>query len=147
MMEIDSAMTTNLLLFSNAVLLAAAAIAILRFRSQARRFEKFWDSPTGVSLADEQALKAQPENMLPESRPDPELERRVAELQSVVRTLAKNKPSVPEAVESSLPIENAVRMAKHGASIDDLIRNCGLNIGEAQLMRKLHGKAANAPTA
>ena len=95
----------------------------------------------------EQALKAQPENMLPESRPDPELERRVAELQSVVRTLAKNKPSVPEAVESSLPIENAVRMAKHGASIDDLIRNCGLNIGEAQLMRKLHGKAANAPTA
>jgi hypothetical protein len=31
-------------------------------------------------------------------------------------------------------------MARHGASIDDLIRSCGLNIGEAQLMRKLHGK-------
>ena len=145
-MDIDSEMTTNLLLFANAALLAAAAIALLRFRRQARRFEVFWDSPTGVSLADEQALKAQPDKR-PVPQPDPELERRVAELQSVVRTLATKKQAVPEPLEGSLPIENAVRMARHGASIDDLIRNCGLNIGEAQLMRKLHGKAANAPTA
>ena len=145
-MSIDSALTTNLLLFSNAALLAAATIALLRFRSQARRFEKFWDSPTGVSLADEQALKAQPEPR-PELQPDPELERRVAELQSVVRTLASKNAIAREPAEPGLPIENAVRMAKRGASIDDLIRNCGLNIGEAQLMRKLHGKAANAPTA
>ena len=145
-MSIDSALTTNLLLFSNAALLAAATIALLRFRSQARRFEKFWDSPTGVSLADEQALKAQPEPR-PAPQPDPELERRVAELQSVVRTLASKNAIAREPAEPGLPIENAVRMAKRGASIDDLIRNCGLNIGEAQLMRKLHGKAANAPTA
>jgi hypothetical protein len=37
-----------------------------------------------------------------------------------------------------------MRMAKLGASIDDLTRNCGLNIGEAQLMQKLHGKARAA---
>ncbi len=139
-------MTMNLLLFSNAVLLAAATIALVRFRAQARRFEKFWDSPTGVSLADEQALKAQPPTR-PEPQSDAELERRVAELQSVVRTLAKQGPAVREPVEPGLPIENAVRMAKHGASIDDLIRNCGLNIGEAQLMRKLHGKTQSASTA
>ena len=60
-MMIDSETLTKLLLFSNAVLLGAATIALVRFRSQARRFEKFWDSPTGVSLADEQALKAQPQ--------------------------------------------------------------------------------------
>jgi len=27
-----------------------------------------------------------------------------------------------------------------GASVDELVRNCGLNIGEAKLMQKLHGK-------
>ena len=139
-------MTMNLLLFSNAVLLGAATIALVRFRTQARRFEKFWDSPTGVSFADEQALKAQPPAR-PGPQTDAELERRVAELQSVVRTLAKQGPGVREPVEPGLPIENAVRMAKHGASIDDLIRSCGLNIGEAQLMRKLHGKTQSAATA
>ena len=146
MMMIDSETMTNLLLFSNAVLLGAATIALVRFRSQARRFEKFWDSPTGVSLADEQALNAQPKPT-PEPRRNPELERRVAELQSVVRSLAKQDPTPREPVEPGLPIENAVRMAKHGASIDDLIRSCGLNIGEAQLMRKLHGKTQSASTA
>ena len=139
MMEITSEMTTNLLLIANAVMLAAATIAIIRFRHQARRFEKFWDSPTGVSLADTQSLNAR---TAPAS--DPELEKRVAELQSVVTALAKKKQAVREPADANVPIENAVRMAKHGASIDELIRGCGLNIGEAQLMRKLHGKAQAA---
>lgn len=140
-MEITTTMTTNLLLFSNAALLAAAVIAIVRFRSQARRFEKFWDSPTGVSLADTQSLSAGSGR-----QSNPQLEKRVAELQSVVKTLAKKDHVVHESTDSNLPIENAVRMARHGASIDELIRNCGLNIGEAQLMRKLHGKAQAATT-
>lgn len=138
-MDMTNEMTMNLLLIANAVLLAAAAIAIVRFRNQARRFEKFWDSPTGVSMADTQSL-----NALPEPAPNPQLERRVAELQSVVKTLARKGREVREPADTNLPIENAVRMAKHGASIDDLIRSCGLNIGEAQLMRKLHGKAQAA---
>ena len=134
MMNITDAFITNMLLIANAALLAAAVIAIVRFRKQARRFEKFWDSPTGVSLADTQSLKSQPQ-------PTPQLEKRVAELQSVVRTLAKKEPVRRKPAESKLPIENAVRMARHGASIDELIRSCGLNLGEAQLLRKLHGKA------
>jgi len=129
-------MATNLLLFANATMLAAATIAIVRFRQQARRFEKFWDSPTGVSIADTQSLQVQ---SAPAS--NPKLEKRVAELQSVVRTLAKSAQSRGEPDNNAMPIENAVRMARHGASIDELIRNCGLSIGEAQLMRKLHGKA------
>jgi len=141
MMEITTAMTTNLLLIANAVLLAAAAIALVRFRHQARRFEKFWDSPTGVSLADTQALDAKSSGEQPPQQSNPQLERRVSELQTVVRTLARKEQAVCESADNNLPIENAVRMARHGASIDDLIRSCGLNIGEAQLMRKLHGKA------
>jgi hypothetical protein len=137
MMNIATELTTNLLLLANAVLLGLAAIALVRFRHQARRFESFWNSPSGVSLADTQSLQA---NSQPQS--DPQLEKRVAELQSVVKSLATQNVSKPEANEAvGFPIENAVRMAKHGASIDELIRSCGLNIGEAQLMRKLHGTA------
>lgn len=142
MMDMTNIMAANLLLLANAVLLAAAAIAIVRFRKQCRRFEKFWDSPTGAALVDPRpaTVTAAPQPQR-RTQPNPQLENRVAELQSVVRTLAKNGQSVREPVESNLPIENAVRMAKHGASIDELIRSCGLNIGEAQLMCKLHGKS------
>ena len=135
-MDITDTFVTNMLLIANAAMLAAAVIAITRFCKQARRFEKFWDSPAGVSLADTQALEARPK-----ASPDPELEKRVAELQSAVRSMAEKERVVPKETDSRLPIENAVRMAKHGASIEDLMRSCGLNIGEAQLMRKLHGQA------
>jgi hypothetical protein len=139
MMDITNTFVTNMLLIANAAMLAAAVIAITRFRKQARRFEKFWDSPAGVSLADTQALEAQ-------SKPpaDPELEKRITELQRAVGSLAMNDRIERKDNERRLPIENAVRMAKHGASIEDLMRSCGLNIGEAQLMRKLHGQARAA---
>ena len=135
MMDITDTFVTNMLLIANAAMLAAAVIAIIRFRHQARRFEKFWDSPAGVSLADTRALEAQPQPAT-----DPDLEKRIAELQNVVRSLARKEQVVSQDSESRLPIENAVRMAKRGASIEDLMRSCGLNIGEAQLMRKLHGQ-------
>jgi len=61
MMDITDTFVTNMLLIANAAMLAAAVIAITRFRKQARRFEKFWDSPAGVSLADTQALEARPQ--------------------------------------------------------------------------------------
>lgn len=135
-MEISDTTNLYLLLISNAALLAAAGIALARFQKQFRRFEQFWNSPTGASLADRAPVDAQ---LRPQA--NRHLERRVTELQSVVKTLAKKeqRPKVP--VDVRLPIENAVRMARHGASIDDLVRSCGMNIGEAQLMRKLHGKA------
>ncbi len=136
-MDISTTFTTNLLLIANAAMLAAAAIAIIRFRQQARRFEKFWESPVGAAMAETEALNAQNN-----SAPDPELSRKVSELQSVVWKLAQKAPVAEQAPKKQLPIENAVRMAKHGASIGELMRSCGLTIGEAQLMRKLHGKNA-----
>lgn len=139
MMNIPDAMILYLLLIANASLLAAAGIALVRYQKQFRRFERFWCSPTGATLADTRASHIPP---LPQT--SPQLERRVMELQSVVKTLAKKEQKPTATVEGSLPIENAVRMAKHGASIDELIRNCGLNIGEAKLMRKLHCNAHEA---
>jgi Protein of unknown function (DUF2802) len=139
MMDITNNMTLELLLIANASLVAACCIALTRFRRQALRFEKFWDSPTGASIADAQ-LHAQPSQV----QTDPELAARVAELQSVVRTLALKSRPGQQNVENKLPIENAVRMARSGASLNDLIRSCGLNIGEAELLRKLHGNASVA---
>ena len=46
-----------------------------------------------------------------------------------------------------LPIDNAIRMAKQGASVADLTRSCGLNLGEAELMKKLHGRNRRAAAA
>lgn len=124
------------LVIANAVLLAAAAIAVVRMQRQMRRFERFWNSPTGASLVNREPVREQPR-----PQANRHLERRVTELQSVVRTLAQREQPSIKPVDGSLPIENAVRMARHGASIDELVRNCGLNIGEARLMQKLHSKA------
>ncbi len=139
MMNISETTTLYLLLISNAAMLAAACIAVVRFQKQCRRIELFWNSPTGAYLAD----KA-PGDGTSQPAANPQLENRVIELQNVVRKLVNRDAREPPPVDGSLPIENAVRMARHGASIDDLIRSCGLNIGEAQLMQKLHGKAQAA---
>lgn len=143
-MEITDDMIMNLLLIANASLVAACSIALLRFRKQARRFEQFWESPTGVSIADTQSLQAESAARPAPAPTDPCLEQRVAELQAVVRGLAQKSQPAAHTVDGRLPIENAVRMARGGASIDELIRSCGLSIGEAQLLCKLHGKAGRA---
>ena len=128
------------LLASNATLLAIAAVAVIRFERRWQRLESFWDSPTGAALseADEDELHEQ-------LRATARLEQRLGELQRTVKLLdIKKAPEERPPVERNLPIENAVRMARLGASVEDLTRNCGLNVGEAQLMMKLHGKAAVA---
>jgi hypothetical protein len=35
----------------------------------------------------------------------------------------------------------AIRLARSGASSEDLMSNCGLSLGEAELVRRLHGTA------
>ena len=51
----------------------------------------------------------------------------------------ERKSEQPTAVQlPSLPLDKAVRLAQSGASIAELSKRCGLNNGEAMLMRKLH---------
>ena len=136
-----------LLLLANLLLVCAVGLGLVRFLRRCDEFERFWESPTGVALADE----AEGDEHL---RISQRLEQRVGELQKVVRILAAHngKPSKPSAAPPPgpariLPIDNAVRMARQGATVEDLTRSCGLNIGEAKLMQKLHGKARAASTA
>lgn len=149
--------TLYLVIASQALLLAAACIVLLKFQRRFREIEDFWNSPTGAMLADEQQ-DALEEQELP---PQPyimtvgteealleklKLDQRVNELQRKLAELVeqhseqKSRPAIE--FERSLPIEHALRLAKNGASVEDLTRTCGLNIGEARLLRKLHGRAA-----
>lgn len=125
-----------LLLAANALLLAIAGIALSRFERRCKRIEEFWDSPTGTALADDGDVEMR-EQMQATRR----LEQRLGELHRAVKVMEIKAPQQPPLAERRMPIENAVRMARQGASVEELTRNCGLNIGEARLMRKLHGKA------
>jgi hypothetical protein len=136
-----------LLLASNAALLAIACVALIRFERRWRRIEAFWYSPTGTAISESGDADVR-EQMKATQR----LEQRLGELQRTVKVLEMKTPKQQPPAERNqaigLPIENAVRMARMGASVEELTRNCGLNIGEAQLMKKLHAKtamAANGP--
>lgn len=131
-----------LLLGSNAILAAAAGIAVVRFRRQCLRLEHFWNSPTGAALA-EQATEQERQQLLVNMR----LDRRLSDLQKKLQTLTVTERSNSAPSPRQLPIDNALRMAKSGASVEELTRNCGLNIGEAELMQKMHGKALSSLSA
>jgi len=131
-----------LLLCSNAVLLGIACLAVARFDRRCRRLDAFWASPTGTALAEKQN-DAQQKHLQMTQR----LEKRVGELQRTVKVMDMSKSPPSPGEERILPIENAQRMAKLGASVDDLTRACGLNIGEARLLQKLHWRAPNTVSA
>ena len=130
-----------LLLGSTAIMLALACLSFARFENRCREIEEFWKSPTGTALQD--GKDGEPRESSEQTQIAIRLEARISELHRALQLIDinKSKPDAPP-VERSLPIENAVRMARLGASIDDLTKNCGLNIGEARLMQKLHGQAA-----
>tara|TARA_R110002096_G_scaffold130643_5_gene279928 strand:- start:24017 stop:24451 length:435 start_codon:yes stop_codon:yes gene_type:complete len=126
-----------LLLGSNAIMLALACLCFTRFDRRCQQLEEFWGSPTGTALNESQDATS-----VEQLQATQRLEQRIAELhQQLKRLESGNGDRDAPTVERSVPIENAVRMARRGASVDDLTRNCGLNIGEARLMQKLHGQA------
>jgi hypothetical protein len=125
-----------LLMMSNALLLSVACVVLIRFDRRARQMEKFWSSPTGAALSDADLHKGEEQ-----TRAIQRLEQGIHDLQRAIKVTEIRKHRSQPSVERNLPIENAIRMAKLGASIDDLTRSCGLNIGEARLMQKLHGRA------
>lgn len=133
MMHIFNDYPLYLLIVSNAVLVFAAAIAMLRFERMIKRNRAFWESPTGVSAQATGNADAVLSGFL---------ERRLALLHDEVQELSKQlaRQNIPTAIAPSaeLPFKHAARMAKHGASVEELTRTCGLKKAEAQLMRRLH---------
>lgn len=121
------------LLACNAALAAAAAIAILRLQRMVKEQKAFWDSPTGSTLSapapDDSLLQA--------------INARFEQLQTDMSRLQReDKPAAGGS--SPLPLENAVRMARLGATLDDLTRTCGLSRTEARLLLRVHAQPAAA---
>ncbi len=126
-----------LMLAANAALMFAACLALLRFERRWWRIENIWNSAAELAKTD-----CSSDEIAAQLQASQRLEQRIGELQRIVKVLETHAPLAPPAVERAVPIENAVRMARLGASVDDLTRNCGLNLGEARLLRKLHSKTA-----
>jgi len=137
MMTLSETYYLYLLLASNVLVLAGGLVAITRFRELCKEQASLWSSPTGAVLADvdEKSDELQRQQLTVNLQ----LEKQIQCLRRELRALSNrgNEANVPE---RSLPVDNAVRMARNGASIDDLTRSCGLNIGEAQLIKKMHGE-------
>ncbi len=135
---IDTTIPLYALFAANLLILAAAVLAILRFQRMLRNSGAFWKSPTGAAI--QMRCPAQQEN-------SKLIIHEIAVLQRTVAKLCERERVQPQApsLPSKLPLRHAARMARHGASIEDLRKSCGLNIGEARLMRKLHaGRSAAA---
>jgi hypothetical protein len=66
---------------------------------------------------------------------------RLGEIQDQLERFNRLERLLIGPITREFPMEHAARLAKSGASVDELTRNCGLNIGEARLVRRLHGQA------
>ncbi|MEM8816420.1 MAG: DUF2802 domain-containing protein [Pseudomonadota bacterium] len=146
-MVIEISTISLTLLLANALLLAIATVCMIRFRREARTQREFWQSPTGAALAGEQPADAADRAAVGDRRRYAQsimrLEQQMLELRKDFhRTSAAASPDpVPKQTAAPLPLENAARMAKHGASVDELTARCGLSLGEARLLQKLHSNS------
>ena len=128
MMTFETTFSLYLLLICNGAIAAAAAIAILRLQRMTDQHKSFWDSPNGSALnsqnGQEELIRA--------------IDQRFSVLLNGIDQLTRDD-NVDTRATPALPLENAVRMAKHGATLGDLTRNCGLSKTEARLLIRVHG--------
>lgn len=127
---IDTTFSLYALFAANALMLAAAVLAILRFQRMCQESADFWNSPSGSAIhMDSPTRKEHSERVVHE----------IEVLQKLVAKLCESEGPRAQSLPGKLPLRRAVRMAKSGASIEDLTKGCGLNIGEARLMKTIHG--------
>lgn len=132
MMNIDLYyLSTFALPVANVCLLAAAVIAILRVQRVIRGKQIYAKLAAGNAIEAEIAAITEHCELV---------SIRLGEMQDEIEKLNDLERLLVEPVSRELPMEHAARLAKDGASIDELTRNCGLNIGEARLVRRLHGR-------
>ena len=76
------------------------------------------------------------------------LEARVDATKITVSELGERleRPAAVPSTGSSPGYQMAIRLAKNGASREDLMAGCGLSLAEAELVRRLHGSSGPART-
>lgn len=119
-----------LLLLANAALIVAGVFSVMRVERALAESAEFWKSPTGSALRNDNGI--------------PDVERvcaAVAVLQRSVDELREQAPASEPITDR--PVAHAVQMAQRGASVTDITASCGLNIGEAELLHRLHGRTVS----
>lgn len=115
---------------ATALLAAAASIAIVRFQKKLRDSAAFWASPAGDVVREEASAAESAEVSVADQ---------LAELRLLLASLATRERNAVSVTAGESRIENAVMLARQGASLNELAKHCGLNNGEAQLLIRLHG--------
>jgi hypothetical protein len=139
-MNFDDALWQYLMLIANAFLIGAAALAVLRVQRELASLRQFWQSPAAVALMgdsyDDRGLRRMIDQRFLDLR---------AHLDSSPPAAAVAAPqALPPPPPGAMPLDYATRMARAGASVDDVVRGCGLNRGEAQLLIRLHSSKGPA---
>lgn len=62
-------------------------------------------------------------------------------LEQQVRRLIERQDQIEMRTAGDRPYTQAIQMVQHGADVSELIANCGLTRGEAELIAMLHGVA------
>lgn len=130
---IDQIQPLYLLLVSTALLAGAASVSIARFQKKARDAAAFWNSPTGAAVQADAGHGEHAEN---------ELAEQIAGLREAIEALVRERAAQTAAPSATPKMDNAILLAKQGASVTDLVQCCGLNVGEAKLLLRLHGSRA-----
>ena len=134
MMIIDDTYSFYLLLLSNALLLCAATVVVLRVNRMLNRSNTFWNSPTGAHLRDVSS-----EDLVRRV-----VDERLATLQESVDELINKDGGLR--MRGTGPFDNAVRMARQGAKLEEITRTCGLSQSEARLLLRIHARPDAAVT-
>lgn len=137
MMNIFITYQLETLMVCNALALIAVSLSVLRLQRMNRKQNEFWSSLTGAHLLD----SASQDNALCGF-----LDHRLALLHRRLDELTEARPQTeatpkqePVAKVPAMPFEYAVRMARQGAGVEDLVQACGLNRAEATLIHRVHG--------
>ncbi len=139
-MIIDDPTIYYALLAGKAFVLLLATIVLLSMWRQTRRVEEQLAELGREPVQDDKSDAAK-QQLIASLR----LDKRITDIQRQIAGLAVTEQRTTNPVPRPLPIENATRMARHGASVEELTRTCGLNIGEAELLKKLHGEPTTGP--
>ena len=136
--------STYVLPLASLLLVGASALALVRVHFALSGSALDSTLSAGRAGCDEiGALRALCEDALSRQA---EIAAQVAAMQRAVDALGDIDRLVVETAARPPAMEHAARLARCGASIDELTKSCGLNLGEASLMRRLHGATTPAPT-
>lgn len=131
---INVSLPLYLLILANAAIVVAATFAVLRVEKALDDSKGFWSSPSGAALSGGYADAAERDRLL----------REIRALQQSVEVLRSGAEPRATGRVVDMSFGRAVRMAKSGATVDELVETCGLSLGEAQLLQRLHGRATEA---